>query len=349
MANEGRVIRIISSDIAGTAALAVNLTDANVASKLEAGETTFASLNGEDPRGICCDWSGNLYIADTAAHAIYKLDEGGRFSLYAGLPGTSGGNGTLTKVAALSARFNAPRGICCDRSGNVYVADTGNHQIRVIKDGYVSHLAGQGDYSFGAVDGAGADASFREPYDVAVDPRGDVYVADRLNNCIRKIANGGTVSTFAGSQVSGDKTNVATTAKEIFNAPEAVTIDANGNLFVCDTGNYKIKKITPRGWVYWHSGSTQGKSLGTDRTDGLGKNNQTVQYNDLSRGDVDRSGNLYVVDVNIGSGSRLVRVNTEGVASVVNDFRLATGDLVNNNVVSVCFSPAGKMFVVVFN
>jgi sugar lactone lactonase YvrE len=346
MANEGRVIRITSSDIASTAALGVNLTNTEVANKLEAGETTFASLNGVDPRGVCCDYSGNIYIADTGAHAIYKLDEGGRFSLYAGLPGTNGRNGTLTKVAALDARFDGPRGICCDKSGNVYVADTNNNQVRVIKDGFVSHLAGQGDGSSGATDGAGADAEFNSPWDVDVDPRGDVYVADRLNHCIRKIANGGTVSTFAGSTSSGDKTNVATTAEEIFNLPEAVTIDANGNIFVCDTGNFKVKKITPRGWVYWHSGSTVGKSLGTDRTDAIGKNNQTVQYNDLSRGAVDRSGNLYVIDVNGPTGSRLLRVNTEGEAAVVNDFNLASD--VDASVVAVTFSPAGKMFVVSF-
>lgn len=341
MANEGRLIRLTSSDIASTAALGVNLTNAEIAAKLEAGEANFASKSGVSPRAVCADNSGNLYVCDRLSHAIYKIDEGGQISTYAGDPGTSGHNGTLTNVAALDARFTNPRGIACDNSGNIWVADTGNHQIRVIRDGFVSHVAGDGSgpAGAGADDGVGGAASFDGPFDLDVDPSGVVWVADTGNNMIRRIKDG-TVYTFAGSQVAGDKTNVAVTAEAIFDAPQAIAVDQNGDLFVCDTGNRKIKKVTQTGWVYWHSGSgSLGRSLGTDSFD--------CEYDTLVRSDVDESGNLYVVDSDVdgSAGSRLLRISSTGIPSVINDFN---GTDVDGSVVGVAVSPAGKLFVISF-
>jgi len=335
MANEGRLVRITSSDVASTAALGVNLTNAEIAAKLEAGNLTFAAKSGVSPRGICTDYSGNMYISDYSAHVIYKMDEGGRISVFAGEAGTAGINGTLTNVAALSARFTNPLGLACDKSGNVYVADTGNNQIRVIREGRVSHVAGDGAGVAGSTDGVGGAAKFTTPMDVAVDAKGVVYVADTGNNCIRRVTDG-TVYTFAGSTVAGDKEDVAVTREAIFSGPYSLTIDANGNIYVCDTGNYKVKMITPNGWVYRHSGSgVAGKVLGTTAFN--------CRYNSLVASSVDRSGNIYVIDVNAGAGSRLIRISRTGIPSVVNDFTGATD--VNSTVISVAFSPAGKMFV----
>jgi len=339
MANEGRLIRLTSSDIASTAALGVNLTNAEIAAKLEAGEANFASKSGVSPRAVCADYSGNLYVCDRLSHAIYKIDEGGQISTYAGEPGTSGDNGTLTNVAALDARFTNPRGIACDKSGNIYVADTGNNQIRVIRDGFVSHVAGDGGGVSGASDGVGGAASFDGPFDLDVDPSGVVWVADTGNNMIRRIIDG-TVYTFAGSQVAGDKENVAVTAEEIFDAPQAISVDQNGDLFVCDTGNRKIKKVIQTGHVYLHSGSgSLGRSLGTTAFN--------CEYDTLVRSDIDASGNLYVVDSDVdgSAGSRLLRISSNGIPSVINDFN---GTTVDGSVVGVAVSPAGKFFVISF-
>ena len=340
MANS--IIRLISSDIATTAALGVNLTDAEIALKLEAGPTGLAAKGSVQIGGVCTDQSGNIYMSDVANNVILKVSEGGEISVFAGDElGTSGINGTLTNVPSLDARFNAPRGLACDKSGNVFVADTGNNQIRVIRNGTVSHVAGAGDGAAGFVDGDGATARFEDPYDVAVDPAGVLYVADFTNNSIRRVKDG-TVYTFSGDS-AGDLENVSSAAQtagsnDIYTNPKALSIDPNGDILVCDSGNFKVKVLKPTGWVYLFSGSTtQGKVKGTTAFDG--------QFNDLVQSGVDNSGNLYVVDKNSGSGSRIIRLRKTGVQEIVNDFAGATG--YNDDLEGVAVSPSGKLFAIV--
>lgn len=339
MANS--VIRLIASEIATTAALGVNLTNADIVSKLEAGPIGLLVKGCTSVGGICTDQSGNIYVSDVDEHVILKINEGGKISTYAGLAGTSGRNGTLTKVAALSARFNKPKGLACDRSGNIYVADSGNNQIRVIHDGYVSHLAGCGEGISGFTDGVGGAASFNNPTDVAVDRTGVVYVADRDNHSIRRVKSG-TVYTVSGD-VAGDTENVSSAANAagangIYRYPQALSVDDNGDIFVCDSGNYKIKLLKSTGWVYLFSGSgIQGKVKGTTSFNG--------RYNDLLFSDIDKSGNLYVIDNNSVSGSRLIRLNKLGIQNIVHDFTGATS--YNNELTGVAVSPAGKLFVTI--
>jgi sugar lactone lactonase YvrE len=334
MANS--VIRLNSAELAETAALGVALTDAEIATKLEAGPVGLNAKGSVSVSGVCVDYSGNIYVSDLDNHIILKIEEGGKTSVLAGKSGVAGDNGTLTNVAALDARFNSPVGLACDKSGNVYVADSGNHQIRVIRNGRVSHLAGVAG-SAGFTNGGGSTAEFDTPWDIDVTPSGVIYVADSGNHSIRKIVDG-TVSTFAGN-AAGDKEDVAASAGDIFDAPLGVAVDPNGNIYVCDTGNYKIKKIAPRGWVYRHSGSgVQGKSLGTTAFD--------CEYNNLRHSSVDRSGNLYVVDANTANGTRLLRVSEIGIPATINDL---DGSTYNDDASAVAVSPAGKLFVVVFD
>ena len=297
MANS--VVRLNLSEIASTAALGVNLTDADVAAKLEAGASQLSDKGSISVGGVCTDKSGNIYVSDFARHTVLKIDEGGRVTVLAGEDGVSGRNGTLTNVST-GAKFDTPRGLACDNSGRVYVADSGNNQIRVIDpNGRVSHLAGAGDGSSGFVDGDGATARFNGPLDVAVDNTGRVWVADTGNHSIRRIIDG-EVYTFSGDS-SGDKENVSSAASaaggnDIYDSPAGLAVDANGDIFVMDTGNDKIKLLKPNGWVYLFSGSgTDGKAKGTTAFDG--------RFSDLRQCAVDYSGNLYVVDRNAGSDS----------------------------------------------
>jgi sugar lactone lactonase YvrE len=341
MANS--IIRLLSSDIASTAALGVNLTDADIADKLEAGPVGLAARGCDEIGGVCRDKSGNLYVSDVTNNLILKVAEGGQISVFAGDElGTDGNNGTLTNVPALDARFKAPRGLACDNSGNIYVADTGNHQIRVIRSGFVSHLAGGPELS-GFVDGDGATARFDGPFDVAVDNAGIVYVADTGNDSIRRVTEG-QVYTLSGDS-NGDLTNVSSAAQtagsnDIYNGPKALAVDANGDIYVCDSGNNKVKLLKPDGWVYLFSGPEEGtttadKVKGTTYLDG--------RYNDLVHCNVDQSGNLYVVDKNTSDGSRIIKLQKTGVQEIVNDF---DGSASNDFIEGVAVSPAGKLFAV---
>ena len=135
-----------------------------------------------------------------------------------------------------------------DSAGNVYVADTYNHTIRKITPaGVVSTLAGLAG-SCGSADGTGANARFYYPYGVAVDSAGNVYVADTDNHTIRKITPGGVVSTLAGLAGSSGSAD-GTGANARFHYPSGVAVDSAGNVYVADTDNHTIRKITPAGVV----------------------------------------------------------------------------------------------------
>jgi len=152
--------------------------------------------------------------------------------------GTEGsGNGTGT-----AAQFYYPFGVAVDSSGNIYVADTNNHRIRKITPaGVVSTFAGTGTEGF--ANGTGTEAQFNLPTGVAVDSRGNVYVADQVNHRIRRITPAGVVSTLAGTGTRGHADGTGTEAQ--FNYPTGVAVDSSGNVFVADNVNHRIRKITP--------------------------------------------------------------------------------------------------------
>jgi sugar lactone lactonase YvrE len=163
-------------------------------------------------------------------------------STIAGKRGVSGSADGLDTAA----RFNLPESVAVDASGNIYVADNGNNEIRkVTPAGLVSTLAGNG--TAGKSNGKGSGATFNSPFGLAVDASGNIYVADSGNNLIRKITPDATVSTFAGSgsKGAGDANGVQAT----FNTPAGLAIDASGNLYVSDENNNIIRKITPSGMV----------------------------------------------------------------------------------------------------
>jgi sugar lactone lactonase YvrE len=216
--------------------------------------TTFAGLTSmtgnadgmgavarfNSPTGAAIDAAGTIYISDKMNHTIRKLAPDGRVTTLAGMAGLKGSSDGIGAAAS----FNAPIGVTVDSSGTVYVADSGNHTIRkVTVDGVVSTLAGAAGTS-GNVDGAAA--LFNAPSGIAVDPAGNVYVADTGNNTIRKVATDGAVSTLAGTAgMPGAMDGNGSAAQ--FSSPTGLVLDSTGNLYVIDSGNSTIRKITPDG------------------------------------------------------------------------------------------------------
>jgi uncharacterized protein affecting Mg2+/Co2+ transport len=241
---------------------------------------TGTAANFYFPTAVASDASGNVYVADHFAHKIRKITSAGIVSTLAGsiTPGNIDGLGT-------SAKFNYPSGVAVDALGNVYVADNNNHTIRKITPaGLVSTFAGSG--TAGSVDGIGTAASFYYPTKLALDNLGNVYVADLRNHKIRKITPAGVVSTLAGSGTIGDTD--ATGAGASFNYPTGVALDTDGNVYVSDGSNHKIRKITSSGEVSTFAGSgTIGAS------DGIGTAASFYGPNGIA---IDASGNLYVAD-----------------------------------------------------
>jgi sugar lactone lactonase YvrE len=213
------------------------------------------------PMGVAVDAAGNVFVADTHNHTIRKVTPSGIVTTFAGTEGTSGsGNDT-----GAAARFFYPAGVAVDGVGNLYVADSYNQMIRkVTSDGVVTTFAGQ-TQDQGASDGTGGLARFRFPSAVAVDGGGNVYVADTSNHTIRKITSAGVVTTLAGSPtVSGTVDGTGSGAR--FNRPGGVAVDGGGNVYVADTENHTIRKVTPAGVVTTLAGSP----LSTGTANGAG-------------------------------------------------------------------------------
>jgi len=196
---------------------------------------------------LSVDGNGMLWVGD-AFNRVYNAPiSSGTVSLYLGCAMTSSVTcgpvsysalGSVTSIAAYTANFG-------DRV--VYVADSTNYRIIKVNNlNAASVLAGSG--SAGAQDGSGTSASFGKLAGMAVDNAGNVYAVDTTNHAVRKISPAGVVTTFAGALgQAGNVDGLGTTAR--FNAPTGLSIDASGNLFVADTGNHEIRKITPSGQV----------------------------------------------------------------------------------------------------
>jgi sugar lactone lactonase YvrE len=242
------------------------------------GTGTTASFNY--PSGVATDANGNVFVADLENHRIRKITP-------AGVVTTLAGSGIIgnTNATGTAASFNYPNGIATDATGNIYVADEGNHRIRKItSSGVVTSLAGNGISGF--TDGPGESAQFHNPNGVATDAIGNVYVADYVNHRIRKITSGGVVSTLAGNGTDGFANGIGTSAS--FNYPTGVATDAVGNVYVADYLNHRIRKITPAGVVTTYAGS------------GISGNNNgagtTATFSGPTGVAIDGSGNFYVVD-----------------------------------------------------
>jgi len=296
----------------------------------QAGVAGYVDGSGEQaqfhlPNDVAVDAKGNLYVADTANNVIRKITPRGIVTTLAGLAGTHGsddGEGD-------SARFWAPFGVAVDAAGNVYVADSANNIIREITPrGVVTTLAGLAGHA-GSEDGVGSAARFRNPWGVAVDGLGDVYVADMSNDTIRKIAPDGKVTTLAGQAgQSGNADGPAASAQ--FDNPFAVAVDNDGNVFVADSANDTIRKITEAGQV----ATVAGLSGYPGYADG---NVSTARFFNPQGVAVDSVGNVYVAD----TGNNTIRkITPAGNVSTLPELA-GPGDAAENAASVQLKSPGG--------
>lgn len=238
------------------------------------GAPTLTSLAVSDVTATGAKFSVNLDPKSTPTELVFQYSLDPDFEGALEVFTSAGGSQGFENGCGATAKFTSPSGVAVDRLGNVYVADTGNNRIRRINvNGDCSVLAGTGDA-----------AIFNGPQGVAVDLLGNIYVADTLNHRIRRITPSGTVNTVAGFGSTGAFTD-GVVAGARFNAPSGVAVDSSGNIYVADTGNNRIRKIST-------SGEVSTISTGLNGPKGVA---------------VDASGNVYVADT---GNNRVVKLTS---------------------------------------
>jgi sugar lactone lactonase YvrE len=271
------------------------------------GSTSLARFNG--PLALTITAADTIYVADSGNHAIRAISVAWVVSTPAGAPPVAGS----TNATGSAARFNRPDGLAVDASGNLYVADRVNHVIRRITSaGQVTTLAGNAG-SAGSTDATGSAARFRLPYAVTVDASGVIYVADSSNHAIRRITAGGVVTTLAGLAGSAGSADGSGTAAR-FSGPMGIAVDAAGTVFVADSNNHTIRKITSTGVVSTFAG-TAGAAGSTNAT------GTAARFNKPTGIAIDLAGTLFVVD----QGNHTIR--TISPAGVVGTLAGSPGSL----------------------
>ena len=293
------------------------------------------------PYGVASDGVGNLFVADSANHTIRKVvATTGAVTPLAGSPQRSGSaDGT-----GPAAQFSFPQGVASDAMGNLYVADTGNHTIRmvVIATGAVTTLAGSARES-GVADGVGTTARFNTPWGVATDGVGNLFVADSKNRTVRKVVIAtGVVTTLAGSpEKSGSADGVGADAR--FNSPSGLASDGAGSLFVADSGSDSIRTVV----IATGSVTTLAGGGGWGQADGTGA---AARFRSPSSLASDGAGSLLVAD-SVNNAIRQVVIAT-GVVTTLAGSRYEYGSADGtgaaarfNHPYGVASDGAGNLFV----
>lgn len=268
-----------------------------------AGNGTASFVNGPAlsatfhfPEDVAVGNDGTIYVSDVLNFCIRKIANGG-VSNFAG----GSGSGIVNGIGS-SAQFKNPYSVTLDANGNLYTSDENDPRIRKISPAReVSVYAGIETPGF--LDGNANEARFNSGNSIVADAQGNVYVSDAFNHRIRKVSAAGQVTTIAGTGVAGFNNGNAATAQ--FNFPGGITIDRQGNLYVVDRGNFRIRKITPTGFVFTVAGSgTPGNADDTANKAQFGFDLQDIA--------VDTLGNLFV-----GDGNRIRMISQQGAVSTI--------------------------------
>jgi uncharacterized protein (TIGR03437 family) len=356
----------------------------------DGGPASAALLN--QPYGLAFDTSGNLYIADLGNARVRKIGTDGTIQTVAGggaLPATGTGQGGPANITQLAQ----PRDVAVDADGSLYISDFGANQVyRVTTDGTLSLMAGTGVAGFSGVATSALLAQLNAPAGLAVDPTGDLYIADSGNNCVRKVYNGVIITVFntpAPTGVSLDSTGIfltsgvfvseipsggilttlagsgtapyfggdggPATAAQLY-SPSGIAVDSNGNWYIADTSNNRIRMVTPAGVISTFAGTGAAAQLNApsgiaiDASNNLyiadtGNNDvleitpagaiTTIasQLNNPVSVAVDMQESVYIAD---SGNNRIVRVAADGTAST---FAKIMGPL------AVAVDPAGNVYV----
>lgn len=243
-----------------------------------------------DPFGVAIDKAGNIYIVDASNHRIRKVAATTRIvTTIAGTrnKGFSGDGGKAT-----SARLNLPQGVAVDNLGNIYIADADNHRIRKVSasTGKITTIIGSGAAGYSGDGGKATAAKLNQPSGI-VWVRSSIYIADRDNHCIRKVNSSGIITTVAGTGIAGFSGDGGKASLAQLNDPVGVTIDASGNIYIADSKNHRIRKVSAATGNITTIAGTRFSGFSGD-----GGQATKAELDTPTRVSIDASGNIYIAD-----------------------------------------------------
>ncbi len=293
-----------------------------------------------DVHGLMVTPEGDIYMADRGNHRIRHILPNGTIETVAGtgtlgspspenrtdLGGYSGDGG-----AALSARLNAPMAVARDAAGALYIADTDNHRIRKISpNGIISTIAGIGPVEVPGVEpppntsdysgdgGLATQARLNFPADLLVTSGGELYIADTENHRVRKVDTQGVITTLVGNGQNGFSGDGGPATAASLSRPHGLSLDATGALFIADTGNHRVRKVTPDGVITTVAGkgpaSADANGVPFGSSSGDGGTALKAGLNAPEDVVVDPSGTLYIADT---EGHRVRKVSKSGYITTV--------------------------------
>lgn len=283
----------------------INIANAQIINTIAGGgngDGNLATNVGNYPWGLGLDKDENLLSCDLYGTYIRKINSSGIISSVAG-NGAQGfyGDEGLAINAALYAVVGA---VCADKKGNIYIADSYNGRIRKISiSGIISTIAGGGNST---ADGISALSASISPFRIAVDNRGNIYLTDLFNSKIRKIDTAGIITTVAGNGNSGYNGDGIAATSASLNYPDGIAIDSIGNLYICDDGNYRLRKVNPNGTITTIAGN------GTSSFSGENILANGASLADLAGVNLDSKGNIYITEA-----YRVRKINASGIISTI--------------------------------
>jgi sugar lactone lactonase YvrE len=313
----------------------------------DGGMATNASLNG--PQAVALDALENLYIYDTYNNRIREVDTNGTITTMAGNgsaltnSGYSGNGG-----AATNASLNHPGGGALDTVGNLYIADSFNNCVRKVDtNGIITTVAGNNSKGYSGDGGVATSASLDWPYSVALDAFDNLFIADTLNNRIRKVDTSGIITTMAGSGTAGYSGDSGAATNANLNFPTGLALDAMGNLYIADQENNRIRKVSANGIITTVAGN------GTGGYSGDGGAATNASLNGPSGLGFDAIGNLYIADPGnsrireVDPNGFITTVAGSGIAAFSGDGGAGTNASLNNPI-GVALDAVGNLYVADF-
>jgi len=252
------------------------------------GPALLSKLN--NPNNVVIDNLGSPIIADQSNNRIRKVRANGLFSTIAGTGTASfSGDGSAATLAAV----NSPAGVALDAAGNLFIVDQSNQRIRKVDtNGIITTVAGNGTAAYSGDGGAATNASLNNPAGIAVDAGGNLLIADKSNNRVRKVNTNGVISTVAGTNTSGFSGDGGLAMTNRLNGPTSVAVDSDGNLFISDQNNNRIRQVGTNGTITTIAGTGIGSFSGDG---GLATNAAICLPAAVA---VDIAGNLFIADQN---------------------------------------------------